>query len=104
MSFDPRVCRWFADHAPHVVRGLVVTEDGSRTLSGRMRRHMALWHGKPDFLAYDIRDLPSGFAAGQRKRGLPVLTWTVRSRELAERAAAHADAPIAEGPGIESIG
>ncbi|MEQ1496890.1 MAG: glycerophosphodiester phosphodiesterase, partial [Novosphingobium sp.] len=49
---------------------------------------------------YDIRDLPSRFAAGQRQRGLPVLTWTVRSAEHQERAAAHADAPIAEGAGV----
>lgn len=102
MSFDPRICRWFGENARHVLRGLVVTEDGQRTLTGRLRRHLALWHARPDFLAYDVRDLPSAFAAAQRRRGLPVLTWTVRSAELAERAAAHADAPIAEGAGIEA--
>ena len=100
MSFDPRVVRWFADHAPHVVRGLVVTEEGQRTLSGRWRRHLALWRAKPEFLAYDVRDLPSRFAAAQRARGLPLLTWTVRSDDLRERAAAHADAAIAEGAGV----
>ncbi|MCP5395515.1 MAG: glycerophosphodiester phosphodiesterase [Sphingomonadaceae bacterium] len=100
MSFDPRVSRWFATHSPQTVRGLVVTEEDDRALPGRWRRHRYLWHAKPDFLAYDIRDLPSSFAASQRKRGLPVLTWTVRSAELAERAAEHADAPIAEGAGL----
>ena len=100
MSFDPRVSRWFADHAPATVRGLVVTEEGARTLSGMARRRLALWHAKPDFLAWDIRDLPSTLPATQRRRGLPVATWTVRSAELAERAALHADAPIAEGAGI----
>ena len=30
-----------------------------------------LWRARPDFLAYDIRDLPSRFAAAQRRRGLP---------------------------------
>jgi glycerophosphoryl diester phosphodiesterase len=101
MSFDPRVSRWFAEHAPHIVRGLVVTEENERTLTGAVRRHLWLWHARPDFLAYDVRDLPSGFAAVQRQRGLPVLTWTVRSAELRERAAKHADAPIAEGAGVE---
>jgi glycerophosphoryl diester phosphodiesterase len=100
MSFDPRVSRWFAHHSPLTVRGLVVTEEEERTLPGRFRRHAALWHARPDFLAYDIRDLPSGFAAAQRARGLPVATWTVRSAELRQRAAEHADAPIAEGAGI----
>lgn len=100
MSFDPRVVRWFADSSPLTLRGLVVTEEHAKTLAGRLRRHLALWHARPDFLAYDIRDLPSRFAAAQRKRGLPVLTWTVRSAEHRERAAEHADAPIAEGAGV----
>lgn len=100
MSFDPRVVRWFADHSPLTVRGLVVTEQDDTALPGRIRRRLSLWHARPDFLAYDIRDLPSRFAAAQRARGLPLLTWTVRSAELRQRAAAHADAPIAEGAGV----
>ncbi|MGN6498916.1 MAG: glycerophosphodiester phosphodiesterase family protein [Tsuneonella sp.] len=100
MSFDPRVSRWFARHAPRTPRGLVVTEEHHRGPAGRLRRQLALWHARPDFLAYDVRDLPSSFAAAQRRRGLPVATWTVRSPDLLERARAHADAPIAEGAGL----
>ena len=100
MSFDPRVSRWFARHAPGTARGLVVTEENDKTATGRVIRHLALWQAKPDFLAYDIRDLPNRFAASQRQRGLPVASWTVRSPDLRERAALHADAPIAEGAGI----
>ncbi|MBD3729236.1 MAG: glycerophosphodiester phosphodiesterase [Sphingomonadales bacterium] len=100
MSFDPRVSRWFAVHSPHTIRGLVVTEEHGKSLAGSIRRHAALWHARPDFLAYDIRDLPSRFAASQRARGLPVLSWTVRDEELLARAAEHADAPIAEGTGL----
>lgn len=101
MSFDPRVPRWFARHSPHVVHGLVMSEEGSRTLFARTRRHIMLWRAHTDFLAYDVRDLPSRFAAAQRRRGFPVLTWTVRSPDLLACAARHADAPIAEGAGIE---
>jgi len=100
MGFDPRVCAWFRRHAPRVVRGLVVSEQGARTRSGSLRRHLALWQARPDFLAYDVRDLPSRFAAAQRRRGLPLLTWTVRSKALRQRAAEHADAPICEGEGV----
>lgn len=100
MSFDPRVVRWFADHSPLTLRGLVVTEEAAKTLPGQVRRRLSLWHARPQFLAYDIRDLPGRFPAGQRRRGLPVLTWTVRSAEQAACAAEHADAPIAEGGGI----
>lgn len=100
MSFDPRVVRWFATHSPLTLRGLVVTEEDDKALPGMIRRRLWLWHARPHFLAYDVRDLPSRFAQAQRKRGLPLLTWTVRSPELAERAESHADAPIAEGAGV----
>lgn len=100
MSFDPRIVRWFADHSPLTLRGLVVTEENDKALPGMIRRRLALWHARPEFLAYDIRDLPSRFAARQRARGLPVTSWTVRSPEHRERAAEYADAPIAESAGI----
>ncbi len=100
MSFDPRVARWFRRHSPRTPRGLVVTEEDDKALPGRLRRHFWLWIAQPDFLAYDIRDLPSRFAARQRRRGFPVATWTVRSAEHLERASDYADAPIAEGAEI----
>lgn len=100
MSFDPRVPGWFARRSPHTVRGLVITEENRRSLSAEVKRHLALWHARPDFLAYDVRDLPSGFASAQRARGLPVATWTVRSPADRERAQLHADAPICEGAGV----
>ncbi len=103
MSFDPRVSRWFARHSPESVRGLVVTEEEDKTWVGAVRRRLSFWHARPDFLAYDIRDLPNRFVEAQRTRGLPVATWTVRSPELAARAARYADAPIAEGAGLEAV-
>lgn len=96
MSFDPRVSQWFRKHSPRTIRGLVVKETGSKTLRGSWQRHLSLWHGKPEFLAYNVDDLPSTFAKAQRKRGFPVLTWTVRTVAQQETALAHADALIAE--------
>lgn len=103
MSFDPRVVRWFACHAPGVVRGLVVSEEDAPGLRGDLLREAAAWRARPEFLAYDVRDLPSRFAAGQRRRGLPLLTWTVRTPELRERARTHADAAIAEAAGLTNL-
>ncbi len=104
MSFDPRVAAWFHRHAPATIRGLVVSEQDSRAPWRDMGRHLALWRARPDFLAYDIRDLPSPFAGSQRRRGLPLLSWTVRSAPLRERAWRYADAPIAEGEGLAKPG
>lgn len=97
MSFNPEVGRWFARHAPEVLRGLVVTEQNKRR-RGIFERYLALWRARPDFLAYDIRDLPSRFADRARHRGLKVLTWTVRTLKDRARAAEHADQIIYEVP------
>lgn len=98
MSFNPHAVRWFARHRPETVRGLVVTQQGKGRLRGRFERTLALWLARPDFIACDIRDLPSPFATRARRRGLPVLTWTVRSDEERARAARHADQIIFERP------
>lgn len=97
MSFNPEVGRWFGRRAPHLVRGLVVTEAG-KPRRGRVGRRLALWRSRPDFLAYDVRDLPSRFAARARARGIPVFTWTCRSPEDEARARRHADQIIHELP------
>ncbi len=96
MSFNPEVGRWFAQHAARLTRGLVVTEEGHGGMRGRIERHTSLLRARPDFLAYDVRDLPSRFAARQRARGLPVLTWTVRDMLTQRTANAHADEMIYE--------
>jgi glycerophosphoryl diester phosphodiesterase len=96
MSFDPRVGGWFARHFPQFVRGLVVTEQGKGRARGRLERAYSLWRARPDFLAYDIRDLPSPFSVRQRARGLPVLTWTCRGAADRAKAALHADQIIYE--------
>jgi glycerophosphoryl diester phosphodiesterase len=96
MSFNPLVGHWFAAHADRTVRGLVVTEEGRRSVRGRLGRHLALWRSRPDFLAYDVRDLPSRFATAARGRGVPLLTWTVRGADADRAARAHADQIIYE--------
>lgn len=97
MSFNPEVGRWFARHAPERLRGLVVTEQ-KKGLRGLWERPFASWRAKPDFLAYDIRDLPSRFAERARAKGVKVLTWTCRSLADRARAAEHADQIIYEVP------
>ena len=100
MSFDPKVASWFGRHSRHVVRGLVVSEEKRRTPWGRLTTRITIWLAQPDFLAWDVRDLPSRVATRYRKRGLPLLTWTVRDAASRDTAARLADAPIAEGAGL----
>ena len=74
----------------------LITEGDDRALPGKIRRRLALWHARPDFLTYDVRDLPSRFAASQRRRGLPIVTWTIMCAEHRQRAEDYADADIFE--------
>ena len=95
MSFNPLIPRWFAARAPDMLRGLVVTEEG-RPSRRRIQRRLSLTWSRADFLAYDIRDLPSAFAGAARARGLRIGTWTVRTEAQRMVAAAHADQIIYE--------
>lgn len=95
MSFNPEVGHWFARHDPARLRGLVVTEE-RKPWKGWLKRRLSLWRSRADFLAYDIRDLPSRFAENARRKGLRVTTWTVRSLADRARAAEHADQIIYE--------
>lgn len=100
MSFDPRVSRWLRRHSPSTLRGLVMREDAHGYTQSPWQRHIALWIAQPDFMAYDVRALPSAFAGGLRRRGMPLLAWTVNSPATLAKARAHADAAIAEGSGL----
>ena len=99
MSFNPQVSHWFSAHAPRIPRGLVITEEDGRNLYQRMKRHFALWRARPDFLAYDIRSLPSGFAAAQRARGMQLVAWTVSGEEQEAVARETADGVVYEQQG-----
>ncbi len=96
MSFHPGAARWFHARAPEILRGLVVTDENRRGPLGLLARHLALRAAHPDFLAYDIRDLPNPFVRAMRRKGLPVLSWTVRSEQQWRTVEAEADAAIFE--------
>jgi glycerophosphoryl diester phosphodiesterase len=98
MGFHPEVGHWFSRHAPHIVRGLTLTEHPERRWCDAIARRLAVWRASPDFLAYDVRHLPSALPAALHREGLAVLSWTVRSEADRRIAARHADRPIFERP------
>jgi glycerophosphoryl diester phosphodiesterase len=107
MSFNPKVVAWFSRRAPRVTRGLVISDQGAMGLwqstKQQALRRIGFWQSAPDFLAYDVRDLPSGFASVQRRRGLPILTWTVRTALEERIALGSADEIIYEKPAIVAL-
>lgn len=82
MSFDPQMLAWFAKTAPQISRGLVTTDRGENYgLLGKTRlgHSVNLHKARAHFIAHDLQCLPSAFVASIRKKGMPALSWTVRS-------------------------
>jgi glycerophosphoryl diester phosphodiesterase len=106
MSFDPYSVAAFREAAPTLPRGLV----GARFDQEREWPHLTPWQrfvmrhllpsafARPHFIAYDIAALPAAAPLAARfVFGLPLLTWTVRTKEERERAQRYADPMIFEG-------
>lgn len=53
--------------------------------------HDEAMHLGLDFISYCYEHLPNSFVTAQRKRGIPVITWTVRNEQGASHSYAHAD-------------
>lgn len=82
MSFNPDILAWFAKTAPQTTRGLVTTDAGtSYGLFGKTRlgHGMNLRKSQADFIAHDLSCLPSSFVDSCRGKGIPTLSWTVRT-------------------------
>lgn len=103
MSFDSAVPAWFNEHAQRIPRGLVVSEGEAIKTTERLRTQaklrLALYRSKPDFVAYDLRNLPSPLARALRARKIPVLAWTVGNSAQEQEAFKAADEIIYERHG-----
>ena len=106
MSFDPHSVAAFREIAPHLPRGLVADrfDDPQHWSHLPFWRRLAMRHlltsaiARPNFIAYDIGALPAiAPLAAKLVFGLPLITWTVRTKEERERALRYADAMIFEG-------
>ncbi len=106
MSFDPSVIITCRKTAPDFIRGLISQtriQPGSGEqfswLARQSRRHLLSFpYSRPDFIAYDIDDLPALAPVIARKLfHKPLLSWTVRTRAQYLRAKKYCDAMIFEG-------
>lgn len=105
MSFDPASVAAMRHFAPQVPRGLSAMRfgkvcDGALSDRDRFRlTHMLDIHGvNPDFLTYEVNDLPvMAHVLRRRFPVLPIITWTVRTREERRKAEKFADGMIFEG-------
>ena len=93
-SFDPR-CVWqIRQSAPEIPRGQLGCFYKKFTPKWYVVKHMTLNpFTRPDFISYNIEDLP--YPPARRKNAL-LLCWTVRTQEEYERAKGIADNVIFE--------
>lgn len=98
-SFNPFVLQWFANNAPHIIRG---------QLSGSFSDVKLAWHkkfllknlllngiSKPHFIAYEL-DCLGNYMVQKQRKDMPLLGWTVRSDEEMSTVLSRADNIIFE--------
>ncbi|PCI45332.1 MAG: glycerophosphodiester phosphodiesterase [Alphaproteobacteria bacterium] len=100
MSFYPDIILWFLENAPEITRGLVATNINDGDLPDPYFSVAAqksyIDDLDVDFIAYDIKALPNEVTEYCRSRNIPVLTWTVRTEELQQKARQYTDNSIYE--------
>ena len=93
MSFDHWLLRDLkALEAPYP---LGLTANGNTP--EEIKTHAAAMEIGLDFISFYYGDLPNPFITGERGKGIPVITWTVRDEEARRRTFANADQMTFEG-------
>ena len=106
MSFDPEQVAALRELMPKLPRGIVAERlygeaDWPQTTAAQRKGMLHIKHAlhtQPNFIAYRIDDLPQAAPwIARHIFALPLLTWTVRTKDQRERAARYADQIIFEG-------
>jgi glycerophosphoryl diester phosphodiesterase len=93
MSFDTWLLKELKELESPFPVGL--TAEGTKETDFEMHRK-AMAYGL-DFISYNVMHIPNPFIDGERARGVPVITWTVRTKEQAAHSYANADQITFEG-------
>ncbi len=98
MSFDPQIVSLLAHAAPSSVRGIVADrvydsyyDSLSNTRRVEMRSLSHLPQSRPHFISFDCNSLPFAPVQYLRAEGMPVITWTITSKEQESRARRYSD-------------
>ena len=86
-SFNPYSIEYFKDNMPDLPRGILSCYFTKKDLKNPLKRHVLKTLklnkvARPDFISYCAENLPNRYVS---KTKLPVLAWTVRSNETAQR-------------------
>ncbi|MGF1512497.1 MAG: glycerophosphodiester phosphodiesterase family protein [Elainellaceae cyanobacterium] len=101
-AFNPHVLAWFKGNRPGVIRGQLSSDFEGEDLEWhkklRLSNLLMNWASDPQFIAYDLRALPSlPVALTAALFQTPVVAWTVRTEADWNKAKRQADNIIFEG-------
>ena len=105
-SFDPEIIAHLRAQNVKLPLGMIAeaqyTDSDWDALSPALKQRLTHFlhyeQTRPDFLSYNIGDLPNGVPHLCRKGiGMPVMTWTIRTPEQRQLAAQWADQIVFEG-------
>ncbi|GAA5540905.1 MULTISPECIES: glycerophosphodiester phosphodiesterase [Brucella/Ochrobactrum group] len=94
MSFDHHLIRRFASDAPGIPGGL--TAEGTRTQD--FEAHFSMLAHGISFVSYNVHHLPNPFVTFVREKlHMPVISWTVRDREMQKHSELNVEQITFEG-------
>lgn len=81
-SFNPLYIIWMRIFRPHYIRGLLVSSLKKKRMNIVLKKAIfKMWLyplAKPDFIAFDMSDLPNKKIEKLKKRGIPIYVWTIK--------------------------
>jgi len=103
-SFSPWTLCWFRRHCPKIPRGQLACDFDTDPIpewkKWVLSNYGMTWWTRPHFLGHHWIHLPSmATTIARRLFHMPVLAWTIKTREQAKKALKHADNLICEAKG-----
>ena len=96
-SFNPFILEWYKNNASEVVRGQLsgTFTEGSESLNSfekfALKNMLLNFKSKPNYRGYDLEGIPKSKLESLRKKGVPIIVWTVKNKEDMEKAYKYSD-------------
>lgn len=94
-SFWPFSVLWWRIHRPEVKRGLLISIKDQKRYKTFLLEHLN-WVLKPDFISYQVGFYNRKFIKKMRKKGIPVLFWTIYNKDEYHKASEFGNGYLVE--------
>ncbi len=98
-SFNPYAMKWLREHTNRYLLGQLSSGklEGQKPHIQFLFKTLLVNHiSHPDFVSFDVQYLPSPFVNRARKKGIPIIAWTIADDKRHEIAKKYADQIIFE--------